>query len=123
MWRYIKSNGNTFNSLITHFLQFDLVDEKEQNRALSDDELDDLCHTDDYIGWYSTSAKTGLNVKKGMNFLITQIVRNCDKFKRLQASGTCAFGPDYLRYYTLKSSHKQTRLNLLRHNGQRYSNY
>ena len=48
---------------------------------MSDDELDDFCHKNNFLGWFSTSAKTGLNVKKGMNFMIAKIIENKRAFE------------------------------------------
>jgi len=62
--------------------KWDLVDENEQNRTVSDDELDDFCHENHYVGWFTTSAKTGLNVKKGMNFIITKVMKNNRKLEQ-----------------------------------------
>eukprot|EP01083_Nonionella_stella_P093302 261443_1 len=62
--------------------KWDLVDENEENRKVSDDELDDFCHENHYVGWFTTSAKTGLNVKKGMNFIITKVMKNNKKFEQ-----------------------------------------
>eukprot|EP01083_Nonionella_stella_P066291 174436_1 len=62
--------------------KWDLVDENEQNRSVSDDELDDFCHENHYVGWFTTSAKTGLNVKKGMNFIITKVMKNNKKLEQ-----------------------------------------
>ena len=58
------------------------MDESEQNRTVSDDELDDFCHENHYVGWFTTSAKTGLNVKKGMNFIITKVMKNNRKLEQ-----------------------------------------
>ena len=41
---------------------------------MSDEELDIFCHEHNYIGWFSTSAKSGLNVKRGMNYIISKIL-------------------------------------------------
>eukprot|EP00483_Globobulimina_turgida_P002254 UN02256 len=62
--------------------KWDLVDENDQNRTVSDDELDDFCHENHYVGWFTTSAKTGLNVKKGMNFIITKVMKNNRKLEQ-----------------------------------------
>ena len=52
------------------------MDENDRNRTVSDNELDEFCHENHYVGWFTTSAKTGLNVKKGMDFLIRKIAVN-----------------------------------------------
>lgn len=59
--------------------KWDLVEEKPDLKAVSDDELDEFCHEHHFIGWFTTSAKTGLHVKKGMNFVITKIMKNKKK--------------------------------------------
>lgn len=63
-------------------MQWDLVDENDRNRTVSDDELDEFCHENHYVGWFTTSAKTGLNVKKGMNFIITKVMKNNRKLEQ-----------------------------------------
>jgi len=62
--------------------KWDLVDENDRNRTVSDDELDEFCHEHHYVGWFTTSAKTGLNVKKGMNFIITKVMKNNRKLEQ-----------------------------------------
>jgi len=59
--------------------KWDLVEENEANRAITDDELDTFCQQNHYVGWFTTSAKTGLNIKKGMNFIITKVMKNKKK--------------------------------------------
>ena len=49
---------------------------------MSDNELDEFCHENHYVGWFTTSAKTGLNVKKGMNFIITKVMKNNRKLEQ-----------------------------------------
>lgn len=80
-----------------------MIEENEDCRRVSDDELDEFCHHNHYVGWYdlwcisnpctflslvllcfcvfrfTTSAKNGLNVKKGMNFIITRVMKNKKK--------------------------------------------
>ena len=42
--------------------------------------MDEFCHENNFIGWFSTSAKSGMNVKKGMNFMISKIIENKKRF-------------------------------------------
>jgi len=62
--------------------KWDLVEENDRNRTVSDDELDEFCHENHYVGWFTTSAKTALNVKKGMNFIITKVMKNNKKLRQ-----------------------------------------
>ena len=55
----------------------------ENDRKISDEELDQFCHDNAFIGWFTTSAKTGLNIKKGMNFMITKVMKNKKKLDKL----------------------------------------
>jgi len=65
--------------------KWDLVEENESNRAVSDEELDNFCHDNHFVGWFTTSAKTGLNIKKGMNFIITKVMKNKRKLDATMA--------------------------------------
>jgi len=56
--------------------KWDLIEENPKTRQVDDGELDEFCHENNFIGWFSTSAKSGLNVKKGMNFMISKIIEN-----------------------------------------------
>jgi len=56
--------------------KWDLIQEDESARVLSDAHLEVFCRKHKFVGWFSTSAKTGLNIKKGMNFMISKIVEN-----------------------------------------------
>ena len=60
-------------------LQWDLIEENPKKRQVSDQQLDEFCHENNFIGWFSTSAKSGMNVKKGMNFMISKIIENKKK--------------------------------------------
>lgn len=53
-----------------------MIEENPKSRQVNDCELDEFCHANNFIGWFSTSAKSGLNVKKGMNFMISKIIEN-----------------------------------------------
>ena len=57
------------------------MQQDDTNRSVTDNELDDFCHENHYNGWFTTSAKTGLNVKKGMNFIITKVMKNNKKLQ------------------------------------------
>ena len=65
------------------FLQWDLVEENPTTRELSNDDLDQFCHENHYLGWFTTSAKTGLNVKKAMNFMLTKIIENKSRIDQI----------------------------------------
>ena len=60
-------------------MKWDLIEENPKKRQVSDTELDEFCHENNFIGWFSTSAKSGMNVKKGMNFMISKIIENKKK--------------------------------------------
>mmetsp|Transcript_53152 Transcript_53152/g.47790 ORF Transcript_53152/g.47790 Transcript_53152/m.47790 type:complete len:225 (+) Transcript_53152:86-760(+) len=59
--------------------KWDLIEENPKKRQVSDTQLDEFCHENNFIGWFSTSAKSGMNVKKGMNFMISKIIENKKK--------------------------------------------
>jgi len=59
--------------------KWDLIEENPKLRKVSDRELDEFCHDNGFIGWFSTSARSGLNVRKGMNFMINKIIENKKK--------------------------------------------
>eukprot|EP01084_Bolivina_argentea_P008990 16825_1 len=50
--------------------KWDLIEENPERRQVSDSELDAFCLENNFVRWFSTSSKSGMNVKKGMNFLI-----------------------------------------------------
>jgi len=56
--------------------KWDLIQEDGSARVLSDAGLEAFCRKHKFVGWFSTSAKTGLNIKRGMNFMISNIVEN-----------------------------------------------
>jgi len=56
--------------------KWDLIQEEGSARVLSDTGLEVFCRKHNFVGWFSTSAKTGLNIRKGMNFMISKIVEN-----------------------------------------------
>jgi len=60
--------------------KWDLIEENPKKRQVSDTQLDEFCHENNFIGWFSTSAKSGMNVKKGMNFMISKIIENKKRF-------------------------------------------
>eukprot|EP00483_Globobulimina_turgida_P000868 UN00869 len=53
--------------------KWDLVEENQELKQFTDTELDEFCTSNNLIAWFSCSAKTGINVKKMMNFLIWRI--------------------------------------------------
>merc|ERR1711879_956730 len=57
--------------------KWDLVEDQEPSeREITDEVLHKACLDNNFIGWFSTSAKTGLNIKKGMNFIISKVMEN-----------------------------------------------
>jgi len=56
--------------------KWDLIQEDESARVIPDTGLESFCRKHNFVGWFSTSAKTGLNIRKGMNFMISKIVEN-----------------------------------------------
>lgn len=63
--------------------KWDLIEENESLRCLTDEELDTFCEQNHFAGWFTTSAKSGLNIKKGMNFLITKVMKNKKKLDQV----------------------------------------
>eukprot|EP01084_Bolivina_argentea_P149473 261116_1 len=59
--------------------KWDLVEKNEELKQFTDTELDEFCIKNNLIAWFSCSAKTGMNVKKMMNFLIWRITQNNKK--------------------------------------------
>eukprot|EP01084_Bolivina_argentea_P023213 43283_1 len=59
--------------------KWDLIEENPKKRQVSDTQLDEFCHENKFIGWFSTSAMSGMNVKNGMNFMISKIIENKKK--------------------------------------------
>jgi len=59
--------------------KWDLIEQESNLRQVSDNELDKFCHDNNFIGWFSTSAKSGLNIRKGMNFIVGKIIENQKK--------------------------------------------
>ena len=54
--------------------KWDLITDTNYPQMFSEKELDEFCETNKFIGWFSVSAKTGLNIKKGINFTVSKIV-------------------------------------------------
>jgi len=48
--------------------KWDLIEENENLRCISDNELDTFCEENHFVGWFTTSAKTSLNIKKRNEF-------------------------------------------------------
>eukprot|EP01084_Bolivina_argentea_P101043 181224_1 len=63
-----------------------LLKKTQKKRQLSDTQLDEFCYENNCIGWFSTSAKSGQHVKKGMNFMIEKIIENKKKLGSLDTS-------------------------------------
>lgn len=74
------SNGNNI-PVVLFANKWDLVegDGASVERCYTDKELDQICLQNNFVGWFSTSAKTGLHIKKGMNFVINEIQENRHK--------------------------------------------
>eukprot|EP00485_Elphidium_margaritaceum_P019329 CAMPEP_0202721904 /NCGR_PEP_ID=MMETSP1385-20130828/152737_1 /ASSEMBLY_ACC=CAM_ASM_000861 /TAXON_ID=933848 /ORGANISM="Elphidium margaritaceum" /LENGTH=225 /DNA_ID=CAMNT_0049386323 /DNA_START=11 /DNA_END=688 /DNA_ORIENTATION=- len=68
-------NGDTI-PVVLFANKWDLIEDNPKKREVSDAQLDEFCHENNFIGWFSTSAKSGMNVKKGMNFMIAKIIEN-----------------------------------------------
>jgi len=58
--------------------KWDLMEGRE-NKASSNTILDNFSRKHNFDGWFRTSAKTGQNISKGMNFLINKILENKHK--------------------------------------------
>jgi len=58
--------------------KWDLMEVRE-NKASSGTILDNFCRKHNFDAWFRTSAKTGQNISKGMNFLINKILENKNK--------------------------------------------
>ena len=56
--------------------KWDLIQNDPHMREVSDDVMDEFCYKNNFLGWFSVSAKTGLNIKKSFNFIIAKIIEN-----------------------------------------------
>jgi len=59
--------------------KWDLIEAGEKSQIISNDILDIYCRKHSFAGWFPTSAKTGLNIPKGMDFLVSLIIKNKHK--------------------------------------------
>jgi len=59
--------------------KWDLIEGEEKLQVFSDALLDNFCRKHSFDGWFRTSAKTGHNISKGMDFLISKILENRHK--------------------------------------------
>jgi len=59
--------------------KWDLIESGEKSPIISKDLLDIYCRKQSFAGWFPTSAKTGSNISKGIDFLVSMIIRNKDK--------------------------------------------
>eukprot|EP01084_Bolivina_argentea_P136690 240728_1 len=69
------SNGDNI-PVVLFVNKCDLVEDNFKMRQISDTELDEFCYENNFIGWFSVSAKSGMNIKKGVNFLLSKIIDN-----------------------------------------------
>ena len=56
--------------------KWDLMKPNNNNQTVTENKLDNLRIHYGMIRWFSISAKSGLNVRKGMNFMISKICKN-----------------------------------------------
>ena len=77
-------NGNKIPVILVAN-KYDLVEQNEMKSQFTDTELDGICSSNHFIAWFSTSAKTGLNVRKCFNFIIRKIVQNKHKMDRMSS--------------------------------------
>eukprot|EP01083_Nonionella_stella_P088060 245202_1 len=74
---FLRNGDNIPSVLFAN--KWDLIEENPKKRQVSDVQLEEFSHENNFIGWFSTSAKSGMNVKKGMNFTISKIIDNKKK--------------------------------------------
>eukprot|EP01084_Bolivina_argentea_P084487 152769_1 len=65
---FLKNGENIPCVLLAN--KWDLIEKEPTLRKFSDDDLDEFCKENNFLGWFSTSAKSGLNIKKSMQFLV-----------------------------------------------------
>ncbi|ETO11392.1 hypothetical protein RFI_25984 [Reticulomyxa filosa] len=65
-----------FANKVFLFRFWDLIDANPEMQSVTDEVLHEMIEGHNFINWYPTSAKSELNVKKGINSLIQHIVRN-----------------------------------------------
>ena len=54
--------------------KFDLLQENPSLRQYQDTDLNEFCHENGFLGWFSASAKTGYNIRKAMHYIIGETV-------------------------------------------------
>jgi len=59
--------------------KWDLIETGEKPQIISSDILDTYCRKQSFASWFPTSAKTGLNIQKGIDFLVSMIIENKHK--------------------------------------------
>ena len=56
--------------------KWDLIEDNPNSREVTDDEVDQFCNENNFLGWFITSAKTGLNVKQAFDSMIVKVIKN-----------------------------------------------
>lgn len=66
--------------------KWDLIEAGERPQIISSNILDIYCRKQSFAGWFPTSAKTGLNISEGIDFLVSMIIKNKHKQTSLALS-------------------------------------
>lgn len=84
--------------------KYDLVEENDKLSQFNDNELDEFCSNNQFIGWFYISAKTGMNIKQSFNTLIKRIIHNKKKMDRNSSPSFSSGSSGYSALSGLSSS-------------------
>ena len=80
----------------------DLLENEDNND--DEEQMKEFCEKNNFLRYYKTSAKTGINIDEAMNFLISTII---DKMEKLVQSGSNPFEKDRKSLVLDNSKHKE----------------
>ena len=80
----------------------DLLENEDNND--DEEQMKEFCEKNNFLRYYKTSAKTGINIDEAMNFLISTII---DKMESLTQSGSNPFEKDRKSMVLQSSKHTE----------------
>ena len=80
----------------------DLLENEDNND--DEEQMKEFCEKNNFLRYYKTSAKTGINIDEAMNFLISTII---DKMESLSQSGSKPFEKDRKSMVLQSSKHTE----------------
>ena len=80
----------------------DLLENEDNND--DEEQMKEFCEKNNFLRYYKTSAKTGINIDEAMNFLISTII---DKMESLAQSGSNPFEKDRKSMVLQSSKHTE----------------